>query len=79
MLLDVLRPGVLANHPGRYIVRQVDALEAELLLGDDCFKQPNATPSPPTPLPISNGERGANASLHHEAGLIASPLIFPGQ
>jgi tetratricopeptide (TPR) repeat protein len=27
MLLDVIRHGVLANHPGRYRVRQVDAME----------------------------------------------------
>jgi tetratricopeptide (TPR) repeat protein len=27
MLLDVLRHGVLGNHPGRYLVRQVDALK----------------------------------------------------
>jgi tetratricopeptide (TPR) repeat protein len=37
MLLDVLRHGVLANHPGRYRVRQVDAMEPEKLLHDLMF------------------------------------------
>jgi tetratricopeptide (TPR) repeat protein len=38
MLLDVLRHGVLANHPGRYRVRQVDAMEPERLLQDLMFR-----------------------------------------
>jgi tetratricopeptide (TPR) repeat protein len=38
MLLDVLRHGVLANHPGRYRVRQVDAMEPEQLLRDLMFR-----------------------------------------
>ncbi len=56
MLDDVLRHGVLAEHPGRYRVRQVDALEPETLLADVGFL-PSApafvtsAPSPPTPLP----------------------------
>src|SRR5205085_1176527 len=37
MLLDVLRHGVLANHPGRFRVREVDALEPERLLRDLMF------------------------------------------
>src|SRR5207244_8329632 len=32
MLLDVLRHGVLANHPGRYRVRQVDAMQPDAVL-----------------------------------------------
>ena len=32
MLRDVLRHGVLANHPGRFRVRQVDALQPEAVL-----------------------------------------------
>ncbi len=35
MLLDVLRHGVLAQHPGRYRVRQVDAMEPERTLPGD--------------------------------------------
>ncbi len=35
MLLDVLRHGVLGNHPGRYRVRLVDALEPEQGLPQD--------------------------------------------
>jgi hypothetical protein len=38
MLLDVLRHGVLGNHPGKYRVRQVDALEPEKLLQDVMFR-----------------------------------------
>src|SRR6516165_1922791 len=34
MLLDVCRHGVLANHPGRYRVRQVDAMEPGKLIND---------------------------------------------
>src|SRR3984957_11672929 len=37
MLQDVLRHGVLAEHPGRYRVRQVDALHPETLLRDGGF------------------------------------------
>lgn len=38
MLLDVLRHGVLAHHPGRYRVRIVDALQPNVRLpGDVCF------------------------------------------
>lgn len=44
MLLDVLRHGVLANHPGRYRVREVDALEPEKLAGDLMFRGSSATP-----------------------------------
>jgi tetratricopeptide (TPR) repeat protein len=35
MLHDVLRHGVLANHPGRYRVRQIDALRPDELLPHD--------------------------------------------
>ncbi len=38
MLLDVLRHGVLANHPGRYRMREVDALEPEKLVRDLMFR-----------------------------------------
>src|SRR5436309_2296751 len=34
MLQDVLRHGVLGEHPGRYRVRQVDAMEPEAVLRD---------------------------------------------
>jgi Tfp pilus assembly protein PilF len=34
MLLDVARHGILANHPGRYRLRVVDAMEPETLLAD---------------------------------------------
>src|SRR5208282_107211 len=54
MLHDVLRHGVLNQHPGRYRVRQVDAMAPETLLGDvamHVFASPKAAPSPPTPLP----------------------------
>ncbi len=37
MLHDLLRHGVLAEHPGRYRVRQVDALHPETLLADVGF------------------------------------------
>ncbi len=37
MLHDVLRHGVLAEHPGRYRVRQIDALEPEAVLRDVGF------------------------------------------
>src|ERR1700722_3944481 len=37
MLQDVLRHGVLAEHPGRYRVRQLDALPPEMLLRDVGF------------------------------------------
>jgi tetratricopeptide (TPR) repeat protein len=37
MLNDVLRHGILAGHPGRYRVRQIDALAPEPLLDDVCF------------------------------------------
>lgn len=45
MLLDVLRHGVLGNHPGRYLVRQVDALKAsEALPFDARFQQVKGKP-----------------------------------
>jgi tetratricopeptide (TPR) repeat protein len=37
MLMDVCRHGVLANHPGRYRVRQVDAMEPGKLINDVMF------------------------------------------
>lgn len=37
MLLDVSRHGVLANHPGRYRLRQVDAMKPETLAYDAMF------------------------------------------
>ncbi len=37
MLHDVLRHGVLAEHPGRYRVRQIDAMEPEAVLRDVGF------------------------------------------
>ncbi len=37
MLNDVLRHGVLAEHPGRYRVRQIDAMEPEAVLRDVGF------------------------------------------
>ena len=36
MLHDVLRHGVLGGHPGRYRVRQVDAMEPEGRAGSGC-------------------------------------------
>ena len=44
MLLDLLRHGVLANHPGRYRVRQVDAMEPEKLLHDLMFRGKSRQP-----------------------------------
>lgn len=45
MLLDVVRHGVLSNHPGRYRVRQVDALEPEKTLPHDLmFRQRQGKP-----------------------------------
>lgn len=38
MLIDVLRHGVLANHPGRYRVRQVDAMQPEEVTWDLMFR-----------------------------------------
>jgi tetratricopeptide (TPR) repeat protein len=38
MLHDVLRHGVLAQHPGRYVVRQIDAMQPEALAGDVLFR-----------------------------------------
>ncbi len=35
MLTDLLRHGVLSGHPGRYVVRQVDAMRPEALLPHD--------------------------------------------
>ena len=49
MLTDVLRHGVLAHHPGRYRVRQVDAMKPEILAGDVAYS--------PHPQPLSHGER----------------------
>src|SRR5262249_20670965 len=37
MLLDVLRHGVLSNHPGHYRVRQVDAMEPDKALPYDAM------------------------------------------
>jgi Tfp pilus assembly protein PilF len=37
MLLDVARHGILANHPGRYRLRVVDAMEPQTLLTDIAF------------------------------------------
>jgi tetratricopeptide (TPR) repeat protein len=37
MLSDVQRHGVLAHHPGRYCLRELDAMEPEKLLGDLMF------------------------------------------
>jgi tetratricopeptide (TPR) repeat protein len=37
MLLDVARHGILANHPGRYRLRIVDAIEPETVLTDIAF------------------------------------------
>jgi tetratricopeptide (TPR) repeat protein len=44
MLDDVLRHGVLAHHPGRYRVRQVDAMQPETLLRDPTFRNAGAKP-----------------------------------
>jgi hypothetical protein len=44
MLLDLLRHGVLANHPGRFCVRQLDAMEPEKLLGDEMFRGQTGKP-----------------------------------
>ncbi|MBI3409195.1 MAG: tetratricopeptide repeat protein [Planctomycetes bacterium] len=45
MLLDVLRHGVLAHHPGHYRVRMVDALEPQdRLPGDACFLNHSGKP-----------------------------------
>jgi tetratricopeptide (TPR) repeat protein len=44
MLQDLLRHGVLSNHPGRYRVRQVDAMEPEKLLSDLMFRGRTGAP-----------------------------------
>jgi tetratricopeptide (TPR) repeat protein len=44
MLHDVLRHGVLAPHPGRWCVRQVDALTPEPLAGDVRFRGQSGPP-----------------------------------
>src|SRR5689334_14516633 len=44
MLRDVARHGVLANHPGRYRLRLVDALNPAPLLGDLMFRGQPARP-----------------------------------
>src|SRR5262249_48628262 len=54
MLTDVLRHGVLAQHPGRYRVRQIDAMQPEMVARDVAFH--------PHPQPLSRGERGAPGS-----------------
>jgi hypothetical protein len=38
MLHDVLRHGVLSGHPGRYRVRQADAMQPETLARDLLFR-----------------------------------------
>jgi tetratricopeptide (TPR) repeat protein len=43
MLTDVLRHGVLAHHPGRYRVRQIDAMQPEVL-GRDVAMPPGQKP-----------------------------------
>jgi tetratricopeptide (TPR) repeat protein len=69
MLHDVLRHGVLAEHPGRYRVRQVDAMEPEAVLREFGFAtggsaRPFVTsaPSPPSSLP-RGGEGSQKAGL----------------
>ncbi len=42
MLLEVLRHGVLGGHPGRYCVRQVDALEPAAALAGPVCNRPEA-------------------------------------
>jgi tetratricopeptide (TPR) repeat protein len=45
MLLDLLRHGVLAKHPGRYRVRRIDALEPGRVLSMDvCFRMMRGRP-----------------------------------
>ena len=51
MLTDVLRHGVLAHHPGRYRVRQVDAMQPEILARDVTY------PLTPNPSPRGEGRK----------------------
>jgi tetratricopeptide (TPR) repeat protein len=44
MLKDVLRHGVLAQHPGRYRVRPVDAMQPETVVRDLCFRNVKGKP-----------------------------------
>src|ERR1043165_8365443 len=45
MLMDVLRHGVLGNHPGHYCTRYVDAMKPEeTLTGDPLFRQMKGKP-----------------------------------
>jgi tetratricopeptide (TPR) repeat protein len=44
MLHDVLRHGVLGNHPGRYCVRLVDAMQPETLLQDALLRHVGGKP-----------------------------------
>ena len=53
MLSDVLRHGVLAHHPGRVRVRQIDAMQPDLLLPLEV-----SLPKGPHPQPLSQGARG---------------------
>jgi hypothetical protein len=58
MLSDVLRHGVLAQHPGRVRVRQADAMQPETLA-----REIGLQGSPPHPQPLSPGvpgERGVS-------------------
>jgi tetratricopeptide (TPR) repeat protein len=44
MLLDVARHGVLAEHPGRYCLRLVDAMQPGTLMGDVLFRNSASKP-----------------------------------
>lgn len=44
MLMDVLRHGVLADHPGRYCVQQADAMKPEEIVCDQRFRRMKGKP-----------------------------------
>ncbi|HZZ80420.1 MAG TPA: hypothetical protein VFE62_18095, partial [Gemmataceae bacterium] len=58
MLSDLLRHGILANHPGRFRVRQVDAMQPEQVLSSEVALQSLTENAPPHPQPLSPEYRG---------------------
>src|SRR5262249_10174813 len=62
MLDDVVRHGVLANHPGRYRMRRVDALHPDQLLNDVAFMQARQATS--TAAGIGQAGNGQAGGMH---------------
>ncbi len=74
MLHDLLRHGVLAEHPGRYRVRQVDALNPETLLADVGFGVGPACRAGPEP----SAAVGPACRAGPEASAAVSPACRAG-